>query len=202
LDGLAARAFAWTGVPGSDGKDGVFVITVLGGDAKVAILNGAYFWWRQRGNVWCIPIIPKFSDREGASAALEASDIAETRTNERRRLLVQLISPSLQSNTHKSPLDSCILHGKFLKTRYTNSIIIRRNIMEKTTIYSKNVALGIIGLLVVFMGLCGVAVILDALTWETMKDWTTKAVLIGVVVFVVNVIGALIVNTLAQKDQK
>lgn len=72
--------------------------------------------------------------------------------------------------------------------------------MEKTLAYTKNVALAIVGFLVLFAGIGAIMVVLDAATWEELGDWTLKAVLVAAIIFIISGVSSLIVGALTKKQ--
>lgn len=60
--------------------------------------------------------------------------------------------------------------------------------MNSLMTYLKNSSLVTLSLLVAFVGLGAVAVVLEAITWETLGDWTVKAVLISLIFMVMSAV--------------
>jgi hypothetical protein len=70
--------------------------------------------------------------------------------------------------------------------------------MEKSVAYIKNVALAIVGFLVLFVAVGAITVVLNGATWDQLGDWSLKAVLVAAILFVLNVAGSLIVGLLTK----
>lgn len=71
--------------------------------------------------------------------------------------------------------------------------------MNNSIPYIKNIALGIVGFLVLFIGVGAMTVVLNLATWEQLSDWALKATIIAVILFVLNVIGSVIAGLMAKK---
>ena len=72
--------------------------------------------------------------------------------------------------------------------------------MTKSITYIRNVAAGLIAMLVIFVGAGAIAVVLGALSWDELADWSVKAVLIAGIVLIVNAVGGLLVGLVTKPD--
>jgi hypothetical protein len=73
------------------------------------------------------------------------------------------------------------------------------DIMNTTLAYIKTVSLVLIGFLVLFIGIGAITVVLNIATWEQLGDWSAKAAIIAVIVFILNAVGSSIAGLMQKR---
>jgi hypothetical protein len=73
------------------------------------------------------------------------------------------------------------------------------DIMNTTLAYIKTVSLVLIGFLVLFIGIGAITVVLNIATWEQLSDWSAKAAIIAVIVFILNAVGSSIAGLMQKR---
>lgn len=72
--------------------------------------------------------------------------------------------------------------------------------MERALNYTRNVAVVLLAGLVVFVACAAVAAVFNATTWQTVNEWVSKAVMVTGILFVGNVVVALLVGSSGKKS--
>ena len=74
--------------------------------------------------------------------------------------------------------------------------------MQKSFEYIKNVSVVLLAALALFVAAGAISVVLNATTWETLGDWSLKALIVAAILLAGNLIVAFLLGAVSKNGQK